>query len=212
MKVAPGLDHALIPAGAEAEWVSVDGDLVEAALWCGALAEVPRRATVLRPDAGATRSRTPPAPDGPGARQLTGSGTGDEAPVGPVRRYLYDPDPAVVRAHLVAELADTLDATLADPSIAYLYADTPQPTPFAPLPGDHRRAAVLAEAAARRCCGSAGGPGGDPQAGLGAGARAAAPGPAAGRAAPAASLVLTRVAGRADGADRSAGRGSGTPG
>ena len=38
MKVAPGLDHALIPPGAEAEWVSVDGDLVEAALWCGELA------------------------------------------------------------------------------------------------------------------------------------------------------------------------------
>ena len=41
VKVAPGLDHALIPPGAEAEWVSVDGDLVEAALWCGPLADVP---------------------------------------------------------------------------------------------------------------------------------------------------------------------------
>ncbi|SCF06007.1 Methyltransferase domain-containing protein [Micromonospora echinospora] len=115
VKVAPGLDHALIPAGAEAEWVSVDGDLVEAALWCGRLAELPRRATVLR--AGAVH-------------QLTGSGT-EEAAVGPVRRYLYDPDPAVVRAHLVAELATALGATIADPSIAYLYADTPDVTPFA---------------------------------------------------------------------------------
>ncbi|WP_406040861.1 methyltransferase domain-containing protein [Micromonospora sp. NBC_00898] len=115
VKVAPGLDHALIPAGAEAEWVSVDGDLVEAALWCGRLAEVPRRATVLRGD-------TP--------HVLTGSGA-MEAPVGPARRFLYDPDPAVVRAHLVAELAEELDATLADPSIAYLYADTPARTPYA---------------------------------------------------------------------------------
>ncbi|WP_091609168.1 THUMP-like domain-containing protein [Micromonospora mirobrigensis] len=115
VKVAPGLDHALIPAGAEAEWVGVDGDLVEAALWCGRLAEVPRRATLLRGD---------------DVRQLTG--TGDrEAPVGPVRRFLYDPDPAVVRAHLVAELATELDATLADPDIAYLYADEARPTPFA---------------------------------------------------------------------------------
>jgi len=61
---------------------------------------------------------------------LTGSGDA-EAPVGPVRRFLYDPDPAVVRAHLVAELAGALDATLADPSIAYLYADAPTATPFA---------------------------------------------------------------------------------
>jgi hypothetical protein len=114
VKVAPGLDHARIPAGTEAEWVSVDGDLVEAALWGGPLAEVPRRATVLRSAHG---------------HQLTGAGEA-EATVGPVRRYLYDPDPAVVRAHLVAELAGTLDATLADPSIAYLYADAPRPTPF----------------------------------------------------------------------------------
>ncbi|MGV9373795.1 THUMP-like domain-containing protein [Micromonospora tulbaghiae] len=117
VKVAPGLDHALIPGGAEAEWVSVDGDLVEAALWCGELAEVPRRATVLRERDDAVSL-------------LTGTGA-QEAPVGPVRRFLYDPDPAVVRAHLVAELAAGLDATLADPSIAYLYGDQARPTPFA---------------------------------------------------------------------------------
>ncbi|MFG1950067.1 methyltransferase domain-containing protein [Micromonospora sp. NPDC048830] len=126
VKVAPGLDHALIPAGAEAEWVSVDGDLVEAALWCGRLAEVPRRATLLKewPPVDASGSEGPPA------HQLTGSGAA-EAPVGPVRRYVHDPDPAVVRAHLVAELANVLGATLADPSIAYLYADAPAATPFA---------------------------------------------------------------------------------
>ncbi|MDO3684443.1 methyltransferase domain-containing protein [Micromonospora sp. C28ISP2-4] len=128
VKVAPGLDHALIPAGAEAEWVSVDGDLVEAALWCGELAEVPRRATLLREKEGplvnASGSKRGPS------NHLTGTGA-QEAPVGPVRRFLYDPDPAVVRAHLVAELAAGLDATLADPSIAYLYADEARPTPFA---------------------------------------------------------------------------------
>ncbi|MEW2440738.1 THUMP-like domain-containing protein [Micromonospora marina] len=128
VKVAPGLDHALIPAGAEAEWVSVDGDLVEAALWCGDLAAVPRRATLLREKEGpllnASGSKRVPS------YHLTGSGA-VEAPVGPVRRFLYDPDPAVVRAHLVAELAADLDATLADPSIAYLYADEARPTPFA---------------------------------------------------------------------------------
>ncbi|MGW0239524.1 THUMP-like domain-containing protein [Micromonospora chalcea] len=128
VKVAPGLDHALIPAGAEAEWVSVDGDLVEAALWCGELAGVPRRATLLREKEGpllnASGSKRVPS------YHLTGTGA-QEAEVGPVRRFLYDPDPAVVRAHLVAELAADLDATLADPSIAYLYADVARPTPFA---------------------------------------------------------------------------------
>ncbi|WBB92716.1 methyltransferase domain-containing protein [Verrucosispora sp. WMMC514] len=146
VKVAPGIDHTLIPPGAEAEWVSVDGDLVEAALWCGELAEVSRRATVLKEDASggvaapadhqAGGGAHHPAgggtyrPDGLAEHQLTGTGA-REAPVGAVRRFLYDPDPAVVRAHLVAELAVDLDATLADPSIAYLYADAARRTPYA---------------------------------------------------------------------------------
>jgi SAM-dependent methyltransferase len=116
LKLAPGLAHPLIPAGAEAEWVSVDRDLVEAALWCGPLAAVPRRASVLRA--------------GRPGHELTGPGD-RAAPVGPVRRFLYDPDPAVVRAHLVAECAATLDGSLADPMIAYVYADAAVPTPYA---------------------------------------------------------------------------------
>lgn len=162
VKVAPGLDHRLIPVGAEAEWVSVDRDLVEATLWCGPLARVARRATLLRsPDATATATgRIPVQPSGAGhdggdggdgdratdqggddgsgsadpdrasVAELTGSGT-FEAPVGPVRRYVYDPDGAVVRAHLVAEFAARVDGALADPEIAYVYADASVPTPFA---------------------------------------------------------------------------------
>ncbi|MCO8275765.1 class I SAM-dependent methyltransferase [Actinoplanes sp. TRM 88003] len=113
LKLAPGIDHDLLPAGAEGEWTSVGGDLVEAAFWCGPLAEVPRRASLL-----------------PGRSELTGSGD-RLAEVGGVGAYLYDPDPAVVRAHLVAEFADTVGGRLADPSIAYVYTDDPVDTPFA---------------------------------------------------------------------------------
>jgi SAM-dependent methyltransferase len=115
LKVAPGFDAALAPHGAEVEIVSVDREVVEAALWCGALARVPRRATVVR---------------GASASVLTGSGTARGA-VGPVRRFLYDPDGAVVRAHLVAEFASSLGGTLADPDIAYVYADSAVGTPYA---------------------------------------------------------------------------------
>jgi SAM-dependent methyltransferase len=119
VKVAPGIDHGLIPPGAEAEWVSVAGDLVEAALWCGPLAGIPRRATLLTLDrSGAGHPH-----------QLTGGGTA-EAPVGPPGRFLYDPDGAVVRAHLVAEFAATVRGRLADPSIAYVHADAYTPSPF----------------------------------------------------------------------------------
>jgi SAM-dependent methyltransferase len=114
LKLAPGIDHALIPAGAEAQWVSVDGEVVEAAFWCGPLAAAPRRATLL--------GRAP--------GELTGTGR-EEAPVGPLRRYVYEPDGAVIRAHLVAELAATVDGSLADPTIAYVYADRAVSTPYA---------------------------------------------------------------------------------
>ncbi len=113
LKLAPGIDHALLPPGAEAEWVSVAGDVVEAAVWCGPLAEVPRRASLL-----------------PADHQLTGSGTA-KARVGVVQRFLYDPDGAVVRAHLVAEFASTMDGVLADESIAYVFAPQAVDTPFA---------------------------------------------------------------------------------
>ncbi|HEV8568645.1 MAG TPA: class I SAM-dependent methyltransferase [Actinoplanes sp.] len=112
LKLAPGIDHALLPPGAEGEWVSVDGDLVEAAFWCGPLATAPRRATLL-----------------PAGVSLVGSGV-SAARVGPVGAYLYDPDPAVVRSHLVAEFAETVGGRLADPSIAYVYADSFSKSPF----------------------------------------------------------------------------------
>ncbi|GGK14094.1 methyltransferase [Pilimelia terevasa] len=118
LKLAPGVDHDLLPPGAEGEWVSVGGDLVEAAVWCGPLARVPRRATLLPRDGGGAV----PALTGSGART---------APVGAVGRYVYDPDPAVVRAHLVAEFADTVGGRLADPRIAYVHTDSARHTPYA---------------------------------------------------------------------------------
>jgi hypothetical protein len=63
------------------------------------------------------------------AFELTGTGVA-QAPVGPIGSYLYDPDGAVVRAHLVAEFAATLSGMLADASIAYVYTPTLVDTPF----------------------------------------------------------------------------------
>ncbi|MFF5291612.1 class I SAM-dependent methyltransferase [Paractinoplanes globisporus] len=134
LKLAPGIDHDLLPPGAEGEWVSVDGDLVEAAFWCGPLATVARRATLLRTAAGdkgaaGTTGASAAGERAGGVFELTGSGVA-AATVGPVGRYLFDPDPAVVRSHLVAEFAATVGGRLADPDIAYVYADEPVETPF----------------------------------------------------------------------------------
>jgi SAM-dependent methyltransferase len=118
-KLAPGIDTDALGAAppAAVEFVSLDGELKEAMLWCGPLAETSRRATLLSssgPPASLTDATTPPAP-----------------PLAPPAAILYEPDPAVIRAGLVAHLAERLGAAQLDPTIAYLTADTAQPTPFA---------------------------------------------------------------------------------
>src|SRR5690606_7859951 len=54
-----------------------------------------------------------------------------QAPSGPLSAFLYEPDGAVIRAGLVARLAEDLDGTLVDPSIAYITTTAERPTPFA---------------------------------------------------------------------------------
>jgi SAM-dependent methyltransferase len=128
VKVAPGIPYEAIPAGAEAEWISAGGEVKEAAIWLGALAgDVARRATIL--PASPTAASAMGGAAAP-ATLVPDPGLGDP-PVGPWRRYLYEPDGAVIRAHLVAEVAADLDGSLVDPRIAYITSDTPKPTPFA---------------------------------------------------------------------------------
>jgi SAM-dependent methyltransferase len=118
VKVAPGIPHDAIPPEAEAEWISDGGEVKEAALWLGGLAgEARRRATVLRGEAEHATLVADPRLGPP--------------PVADWRRYLYEPDGAVIRAHLVAEVAARLDGALADPRIAYVTSDTLRATPFA---------------------------------------------------------------------------------
>ncbi|MBO9554215.1 class I SAM-dependent methyltransferase [Cellulomonas sp.] len=108
LKLGPGVPHSALPDDARAQWVSVDGDVVELGLWFGTL-----------------------APEGPGrsALVLVGDqahavhGTRAVADVGPVAAYLYEPDGAVIRAGLVAEAAERVRGTLVDPTIAYVTSD-----------------------------------------------------------------------------------------
>ncbi|WP_433329263.1 THUMP-like domain-containing protein [Spirillospora sp. CA-294931] len=119
VKVAPGIPHEAVPEGAEAEWISVGGDVKEAALWLGALAGTERRRATLLPSGGEA-----------GVTLTPKEGLGDPD-VREWGAYLYEPDGAVIRAHLVAEVADLVGGGLADPRIAYVTGDVLRPTPFA---------------------------------------------------------------------------------
>lgn len=52
-------------------------------------------------------------------------------PLQPIGRLLYEPDAAVIRAHLIGTLAANLGAWQIDPNIAYLSSDAYTPSPFA---------------------------------------------------------------------------------
>ena len=73
VKLAPGIDRDLIPADAEAQWVSVDHDVVEVGLWFGALARpgIRRAALVVNTAAG-------------GASELTAEADSEDAAVRPL--------------------------------------------------------------------------------------------------------------------------------
>ena len=118
MKTAPGMPHHLVPAGAEAQWVSVGGSVLEAGLWFGALARegVRRSALVIDGDGAAT--------------EVSDAGMPDPA-TGPPGSYLYEPDGAVIRAGLVGQVVAATDGRLVDPTIAYVTGDRLVRTPLA---------------------------------------------------------------------------------
>lgn len=118
VKLGPGIDRDLIPPDAEAQWVSVDRDVVELGLWFGAVARdgIRRSALVIGEH---------------GTAELTGATDAADAAVGTLGEFVYEPDGAVIRARLIGDLARSLGATMLDESIAYLTADDAIATPFA---------------------------------------------------------------------------------
>lgn len=124
VKLAPGVADDEVAAlierigrpAHETEFISLDGELKEAVLWLGPLAGVERRATVLRSGQPIATLDDLAAPPAPLAEPLA---------------YLYEPDPAVIRAHVVAALARRLGAAQLDRQIAYLTGEELIATPFA---------------------------------------------------------------------------------
>ncbi len=114
VKVGPGVPHDALPPDAEAQWVSVAGDVVEVTLWCGQLAKEHGRGALVI--------------DSDGAHAIHDSGVTVSA--GPLRDYVLEPDGAVIRAGLVADAANAIGGNLLDSSIAYITSDTRPVTPF----------------------------------------------------------------------------------
>ncbi|MGO3796395.1 MAG: THUMP-like domain-containing protein [Pauljensenia sp.] len=124
VKMAPGVPHAALPDDCHAQWTSVDGDLVEAALWTPPLSpEGPGRSALVLRGGGAHTLADPTI--------ASASTPVRQASVGPLGALVAEPDPAVIRSGLVARLAEDLGAQLVSPSIAWLTGDDLPETPFA---------------------------------------------------------------------------------
>ena len=125
IKLSPGVDYAelaslLGDAAYEVEIISVRGEAREAVLWLGEQVTTRRRATLL-----------PGTPTLSAAPTLTERPLPEPVPVKAVGCYLYEPDAAVIRAHLVEHLATDAGLHKIDPQIAYLSSDALIETPFA---------------------------------------------------------------------------------
>ncbi|HJZ60051.1 MAG TPA: hypothetical protein VKE74_34230 [Gemmataceae bacterium] len=114
-KVAPGVAWAdLGKYDAGVEFISVAGELKECVLWFGPLRCAARRASVL-----------------PGPYTLAAEESPPEPPPAEPQDYVFDPDPAVIRAGLLPLLAEQLDAVPVDHGVAFLTGLNLVRSPFA---------------------------------------------------------------------------------
>jgi hypothetical protein len=107
IKLSPAANFGGKFPGSEIELISLHGECKEATVWFGDLARPePWRATVL-----------------PSGETLAGDPLDAFAELGLLGRYLYDPDPAVVRAGLVDLCAQELGLARLDKEEEYLTGD-----------------------------------------------------------------------------------------
>ena len=154
VKLAPNFPHSAVPDGAEAQWTSLRGEVLECAVWWGPLVETTgRTAAVLGGDTPLLVTEADAAPLGPlasrggdgtvgasGSESGRGSGPAGTrvAALGPVASglpqsgcYLYEPDRAVIAAGLVGALVVAVDGTELSHGVGYVVASSPAEVPWA---------------------------------------------------------------------------------
>ena len=114
IKVSPASNFGGKFTDCEIELVSVSGECKEATIWFGQLRQpAPFRATIL-----------------PQGATIAGDPWDYRPRLAPLGKYLFDPDPAVVRAGLVDCVGDSLDLRRLDDAEEYLTGDMLVESPF----------------------------------------------------------------------------------
>jgi len=116
-KMSPSFPHAAVPAGTEAQWTSLSGEVLECAIWWGPLVSTAGRSALVIGSKG--RSWTVREADaGP-----TGGATPVASSLGQVGAWLYEPDRAVIRAGLTGALTSVVDGVELDSGVGYVTSD-----------------------------------------------------------------------------------------
>lgn len=114
IKVAPGIGYEHLPEDAHVQWISADRELIEAVVWLGSAAPTPGRSALVLRDG---KALTFEAASGSPADPVVPVPATDLGP------YIYEPDPAVIRAGGIERLAGELGLAPVSRGIAYLTGD-----------------------------------------------------------------------------------------
>ena len=118
VKLSPGVDLSqLSPYDGRVEFISVDGDLKEAVLWCGTSPKSVS-ATLLTGDQTYTWQAPPDHLES------------DTPNLSEPQNWLVEPDPALLRAGLVQSVAAQFNGSLLDETIAYFTTDDKPQSPW----------------------------------------------------------------------------------
>jgi hypothetical protein len=116
-KLSPSFPHGAVPAGAEAQWTSLGGEVLECAIWWGPLVNTAGRSALVIGSDG--RSWT--------VREADGAALGVAVPLATslaqVHTWLYEPDRAVIRAGLTGALTSVVDGVELDSGVGYVTSD-----------------------------------------------------------------------------------------
>lgn len=105
VKTAPGFPPERLPVGWHGEWTSIAGAATEACLWSWPAFDPRRRAVRIEP---ASQGRSATIAEFAGARDV---GAADVTPVG---GSIHEPDPSIMKAGLVDDLAAAMRLTRLD--------------------------------------------------------------------------------------------------
>ncbi|GAA6526257.1 class I SAM-dependent methyltransferase [Intrasporangium sp. DVR] len=122
-KLSPAFPHAALPPGAEAQWSSWNGEVLECAVWWGAVVTQPgRTAAVCSADAThvITEAEAAPARETPALPSLTS-----------LHEWLYEPDRAVIRAGLTPALVAAVDGAELGAGVGYVTSPAAYDIPWA---------------------------------------------------------------------------------